>query len=520
MSALRGLSALLAVLCIGCGRQYLVWYGHSPDRVRRVEVVERDSRQVVMVDSLTSEPYRGVALATIRFSDDSRHFAYAAETDSGWTVVRNGIPGRVWTGVGAVLFGPGGRLAYVASDSSAWRVIVDERVSGPYEAVMQGSLTFSPEGSQLAYVVAEGDKFGVVVDDRHQGWYDGVRMLRFGPDANLAGYVGRKGTEFFMVLGERSFGPFEMVADFSIGPAGRLGAVVRTNGQWRAWLDGTESEVFDNLGGICFFGSGQYAYSAERDGEWFVVRNGNRGRAYDRVKQLTVAGESVFYEAGAGDHAIVVADTSPGPRLEEVGRLNVSPDGGVVRYLGRPFGGIVSVFRDGVAERVAPGAIFGTLVVSGDGEHWAYLAASGDQGELEIVMDDGVRVPLDLEGMMGRVVIAGDLNMEGNEEMLRAWIKAELEAYIDDRRTVSDAPLTGGGYPVRAAEVELAFGDQAPDLRQLRAVQPEQCSDRVGELRVREEQLGRCRHVDRGLRGEDQRSVLLAPRLRRFGQVV
>ena len=56
-------------------------------------------------------------------------------------------------------------------------------------------------------------------------------------------------------------------------------------------------------------------------------------------------------------------------------------------------------------------------------------------------------------------------------------------------------------------------------------------ADRVGELGVREEELGRDRleerrssgrgrHVHGGLRGEDQRGVLLAPRLRRLGQVV
>ena len=34
--------------------------------------------------------------------------------------------------------------------------------------------------------------------------------------------------------------------------------------------------------------------------------------------------------------------------------------------------------------------------------------------------------------------------------------------------------------PVRAAQIELAFGDQATDLREFRVVQPEQRPDRVG----------------------------------------
>ncbi len=427
MSTLRWLIPLLAVLCFGCGRHYLVSYGHSPDRLRRFEVVEQAGRQHVVLDSAMSEPYRGIALTTIAFSSDSRHFAYAAETDSGWTVVVDGVPGRFWTGVGGVHFGPGGRLAYVARDSSHWRVVVDGRVGGPHEAVMRGSLTFSSDGSRVAYVAAQGSRSRVVVDGAGEPWYDGIRMLRFGPDGRL-GYVGRKGTDFLVVLEKQLFGPFDAVADHTIGPSGRLGMVVRGNGGWRAIVDGTESEPFDNLGSISFFGTGRFAYAAERDGRWFVVRNGDRGPSYDAVRQLTARGESLFYEAGQGDHVFVVTDSAAGPLLEQVGRLNVGPDGNHVWYLGRPVGGITSAFRDGEVAGVAPEAVFGTLVVSDDGEHWAYLVLSGEQNGMAVVMDDGMRVPLDFEEMMGRIVVDG-LTVQGYEDMMRAWAKAELEVY-------------------------------------------------------------------------------------------
>ena len=428
MSTLRSLSPLLAVLCFGCSRHYLVSYGHSPDRLRRFEVVEQAGRQHVVVDSSVSEPYHGVALTTIAFSSDSRHFAYAAETDSGWTVVVDGFPGRLWTGVGGVLFGPGGRLAYIASDSSDWRVVVDGRVGEPHEAVMRGSLTFSPDGSRVAYVAARGDRSRVIVDGTGEPWYDGIRMLRFGPDGHL-GYVGRRKTDFLVVLDGQTFGPFEAVADYTIGPSGRLGMVVRRNGGWRALVDGTESEPFDNLGSIRFFGTGQFAYAAERDGRWFVVRNGRRGTSYDRVQKLTAGGESLFYQADVGDHALVLTDSTEGPLLEQVGHLNVGPGGNHVWYLGRPVGGVVSVFRDGEVVSVAPEAVLGTLAVSGDGEHWAYLVLPGGQEGAIAAMDDGMRVPLDLEELMGRIITGEELTVEGYEDMMRAWVKAELEVY-------------------------------------------------------------------------------------------
>lgn len=429
MSTLRGLSPLLAVLCIGCSKHYLVSYGHSPDRLRRFEVVEQAGRQHVVLDSSVSEPYRGVALATIAFSSDSRHFAYAAETDSGWTVVLDGVPGRFWTGIGGVLFGPGDRRAYIVSDSSGWRVVVDGIVGGPHEAVMRGSLTFSADGSRIAYVAAEGDRFRVLVDGTEEPWYDGIRMLRFGPDGRL-GYVGRRGLGLHVVLDGRTFGPFEAVADYTIGPSGLLGMVVRRNGGWRALVDGTESEPFDNLGSVIFFGSGQFAYAAEQDGRWFVVRNGGRGTSYDRVRKLTAGGESLFYEASVGEHVFVATDSAAGPLLEQVGRLSVGPDGSRVWYLGRPVGGVVSVFRDGEVARVAPEAVLGTLVVSDGGEHWAYLALSGDRAGSAIMMDDGVRVPLDFEEMMGRVVAGEDLTVAGYEDMMRSWVEAELKIYL------------------------------------------------------------------------------------------
>ena len=375
-----------------------------------------------------SEPYRGVALATIAFSNDSRRFAYAAETDSGWTVVVDGVPGRLWTGIGGVLFGPGGGLAYIASDSSGWHVVVDGRVSGPHEAVMRGSLSFSADGRRFAYVVAEGDRSRVMLDGSDEPWYDGIRMLRFGPDGHL-GYVGRRGTDFVVALEGRLFGPFEAVADYTIGPFGRLGMVVRKNGGWRALVDGTESEPFDNLGSIRFFGTRQFAYAAERDGSWIVVRNEGRGLPYDHLRKLTAGGESLFYEAGVGNHVFVVSDSAVGPLLEQVGHLNVGPDGGHVWYLGRPVGGVVSVFQDGEVASLAPEAVFGTLVVSDDGEHWAYLALSGEEGEAIIVMDDGRHVPVDLEEMMGRIVTDEYLTAAGYEDMMRAWVKAELVAY-------------------------------------------------------------------------------------------
>ena len=69
MSVFRWITLLLTLFTCGCSKEYLVWYGHSPDRLQRVEVVEKDKRQQIKVGSILSQPYLGVALETIVFSD-------------------------------------------------------------------------------------------------------------------------------------------------------------------------------------------------------------------------------------------------------------------------------------------------------------------------------------------------------------------------------------------------------------------------------------------------------------------
>ena len=431
MSIFRWMTLLFFLIVCGCTKKYLVWYGHSPDRLRQVEVVEKDNRQQLKIDSTLSQPYSGVALETIIFSEDSQRFAYAAETDDGWIMVVDGVHSRPWTGIGEVLFGPGQQFVYVANDSAHWRVILENTPSPPFEAVMQGSLTFSPRGCRLAFVVVEGDKFRIVVDGEPGSLYDGIGTLRFGPDGERPAYVARKGSQQYLVLNGQLLGPFNLIADFTFGPNGRLGILVREDDGWQVVIDGKKGEAFDNLGSIQFSQGGQYAYAAELDDSWFIIQNGTRSLAYSSVGQLTFAGESLFYEARWGSDIFVVADTIRGPSLKQVGRLIVSPDGHHLAYLGHPSGGSVSVFHNGIVNAV-PHALEGTLVLSDDYQHWACLAINEVREGIDIIIDGQFRIPFDLEEMMASIMLIPDASGTQHEKMLRRWVKAELEAYYKD----------------------------------------------------------------------------------------
>ncbi len=428
MSIFRWITLMLVLLICGCSKEYLVWYGHSPDRLHRVEVIEKDKRQQLKLDATLSRPYLGVALETIVFSVDSQRFAYAAETDAGWVVIADDVHSRPWTGIGEVLFGPQQELAYIAADSEGWRVILESTPSSPFEAVMQGSLTFSSKGCRLAFVVVEGDKFRVVVDGEPASLYDAIGMLRFGAEGKRLAYVARIGDQQYLVLDDQLLGPFNLIADFTLGQKGRLGMLVRDAAGWRAIIDEQNGEVFDNLGSIQFSQGGQYAYAAECDDSWFIIRDGTRSLAYSSVGQLTFAGESLFYEASWDSDSFVVADTIRGPSLKWIGRLIVSPDGLHLAYLGQPWGGSVSVFYDGTVIDV-PHAISGTLVLSNDYQHWACLGQNEIDGGIDIVIDGQFRYPFDLEEMMALIMLTPDASSSEHEKMLRRWVKAELEAY-------------------------------------------------------------------------------------------
>ena len=441
MSIFRWLTLLLTLLVCGCSKEYLVWYGHSPDRLHRVEVIEKDKRQQLKLDATLSQPYLGVALETIVFSEDSKRFAYAAKTDAGWIVTVDGVHSRPWTGIGEVLFGPGQQLAYVASDLGGWQVVREGVPSAPFEAVMQGSLTFSPDGCFLAFVIAEGNQFRVVVKGELGPLYEGIGALRFGPDSQQLAYIVRKGGHQYLALGDRLLGPFNAIADFTLGPNRRLGMLVRSDDGWRALIDGQESEVFDNFSSIQFSQGGQYAYAAERDGHWFIIRDGERSLAFSSVRQLTFAAELLFYEASWDSDNFVVADTLRGPSLEWVGRLIVSPDGLHLAYMGQPWDRSVSVFYDGAVMDV-PHAISGTLVLSNDYQHWACLVQDERDGGIDIIIDGQFRHPFDLEEMMARIMLTPDASSSEHEKMIRRWVKADLEAYYANVALTQSFPMS------------------------------------------------------------------------------
>jgi hypothetical protein len=419
----------LALLASGCSVRYRVWYGHSPDRQRRVEVIERDGHQHLQIDNELPRRYLGVALETIRFSEDSKRLVYAAKIDSGWVIVVDSVCSRPWTGIGEVVFGPGQRLAYVANDSGQWRVVLEGTPSPLFEAVMQGSLTFSPDGRRLAFVVAAGDSFRVIVDGEPGPLYQAIGALRFNPEGKRLAYVAKRDGQQYLALGDELLGPFLSLADFTLGPGGRLGMLVRSDEEgWRAVVNGNEGEVFDNIDTIHFSPAGRYAYAAQRDSLWLVILEGERSPPYSSVGELIFARESLIYQARLEKDAFVVVDGIRGPSLKWVGNLAISADGTHFAYLGQPWEGNLSVFHHDTVYAV-PAALDGSLVLSDDGQQWACLALNKTRKRVEVVIDGKSRRPFDFEELTALIMSAPGVPNIQHTKKLRRWVKAELDAF-------------------------------------------------------------------------------------------
>lgn len=457
MAASRLLVITVSLLVGGCSTTYEVWYGHTPDRRHRIDVVEKDGRQEVQVDGRASESYLGVAVESIAFSDDSQLLAYAAETRDGWFVVLDsvldssgtGVAAATygpWSGVAEVRFSPERQLAYVAADSGRWRVVVNGRRSSSYEAVMQGSITFSAEGNRHAFVIAENEGYRVVADGVPGALFDAIGALRFGPDDDRLAYATSKSGRHHLVIDDQLLGPFLSLADFTLGPGRRLGMLIREGEGWKAVIDGRGGDTFRSISSIHFSRSGRYAYAAERDSTWYIVLDGERFEAPGGVGQLTFAGESLVFEAIQDrDRLVVVYDDSEGPPdvqgglrrrvvsppLKRVGRLTVSADGSHFAYLAEPRTGGLAVFHgDGDAVHPLPFALDGTLVLSDDGRHWACLAFRDTNEGAAIVIDGVIVRPFDVGEMFARVMIDPDAVGDEHEKRLRTWIKAELKSFL------------------------------------------------------------------------------------------
>jgi hypothetical protein len=138
----------------------------SPDHVR----LAYPSRNAVVLDGIAGASYDDVAPASLAFSADGRHLAYAASRGGLWRVIVDGSEGPAFAELGGMV--PFGKRA---------------------------DLTFTPDGQHVIYRVSDGRPRVIVSNVGATKSYDGVLDVLVFQPPDTAAFVAVRGNDILRV---------------------------------------------------------------------------------------------------------------------------------------------------------------------------------------------------------------------------------------------------------------------------------------------------------------------------------
>jgi hypothetical protein len=427
-------SLFLAWAAVGCGPQ-LAWYGHSPDRAQRVEVLQQDGKQWLSVDGRVSHRYLAIAADELAFDEEGRQLAFAAETGTSperWVVVANLVEGPPWQGVAGLRFGPEGkRFVYAALTGDRWRMVVDGVVERAFDSVEVEAVTFSPDGHRVGYIAEDGVCERAVIDGVAGDCVARLVGLALANDARRDVKVvadAADGSSAHVFVGAESVADLARVRGLAVDPATRRWAAIAGSAAgWCVVVDGQAGETFDRIGRVVWAPDGHtVAYAARRDRADYVVVGNRVDGPHVEVEDPVFAGDGshVGYIARDADRSTVTIDDRvvwESPTAATA--LALSDDGRRAGWFYRD-GGAAVIAVDLQPHRFEV-AVDRTLRFSRDGQHWAAIVGSFADRRLFVVVDGKTRLPLDAEELFGGGLGAGDPGAR-----LGAWVSAELARYL------------------------------------------------------------------------------------------
>lgn len=255
----------------------------SADSKKIAFAAQRASRSYVVVNNVEGKDYDDLQIGTVVFSPDSKRLAFCARKGGEWRVFHDTGSFQAFEGVaeGSPIFSPDSqRLGYVALKQGKWKVMVDGQEYGTYDAVAEGTASFyssrlenalvwSPDSKHLAYAAKNKSKWLVNVDGKEFGPYDGVAEATpiYSKDSKKIVWAAQVGKEWTVYengspvmipgpppkKGEKPKtlplvveGVFRGTPMFS--PDGKKLVVgLKRQGAWTVWVDGQESEKFDDI---------------------------------------------------------------------------------------------------------------------------------------------------------------------------------------------------------------------------------------------------------------------------------
>jgi len=456
----------------------VVWFGRSPDRRRKVEVIQaRNKVQTVKLDGKQGRPYDGVGVEALVFSPDSRRLAYPALRDRRWRVVLDGEEGEPFGGVGEIVFSPNSKhVAYLASRGGRWHIVRDGRVGPGFHGVFRRTLDYSADSEHLACaVMAAPGKALVVLDGKPGPVFAQVTGMTFGPGGRLA-YIGRNEGSARVVVDGKQGPTYDEISEVALGRGGRVAYLARRLRSWVAVVNDVEGVAHHGAAGLTFSADGRHLAYAALEGEAaFVVLDGKAGPRHDGVRvptlTFTSAGRLLYVarqldRAGGARYVVVhhgeagppfakvvsvgtaggrwgyigrdaekgsrvVLDSKPGPWLRWASDLTLSPGGKRYAYLARRGKSVAVVVRSTTAtkkkEHHLDVVVGGTLVFSPDGQHWGCLAGEREPRRLFMVVDGRTVAAFKREELTA-AMMANPGRAEA--KLVQRWVAAELALVV------------------------------------------------------------------------------------------
>lgn len=259
----------------------------------------RLQRKVTSLTELGEMDYSAVVGFRVS-SPDGRHFAYARKGDGGQFVVVDGKPQKPYEAIveGSLTWSPDSRhIAYIAQINRKHVLVVDGMAGNPYDEIDKFSIKFSPNCNAFAYVARKGGRSFVVVNGDEGKSYGSIDpgMPIFSPDSKWMAYVGRAGGKSFVIVGaqEQQFDSVSM-GTLTFSPNSQLLAFgAKMNEKCFVAVLGQDKpktlEGHDNVLGVIFGPDSRRVASVTRLGaRYYVLLDGEMKWGNDFVEDQTL----------------------------------------------------------------------------------------------------------------------------------------------------------------------------------------------------------------------------------------
>lgn len=434
-----GFIALFGALA-GCAGPELAWYCHTPDRATRVELRHDRTGEWLVIGNHETHRYEVIAADSIAFGPPG-HWAFAAiRADRhglrGWHVVTNEGEEAAWAGIAELQFSQSGRLVYAAQHGRRWRVVLDGR-SGPLvDALVENSITFSPDGGRVGYVGVDGACQRIIIDALPGPCEHSVIAVRLANSSSFDAFLQRTGAhdDVRLVVGGEERARFESAKDLTVDPSVHHWAVVASRGgesRWHVAVDGQDGPTFDEIGEVTWAPDGrEVAYTARHERAWFVVRGEAISRAYVRVESPVFSADATrlaFIGRTITESEVVLDGKTLWHAPTEATALRFDPQGDELAWVYRGLRG--ATLAIGGRRYSFDIVVEGTLRFSRDGRHWAALVGDRSERRLFIVVDGERKLPFDTVELFGGGLGSGDAPLR----QLGSWVDAELSRYLASR---------------------------------------------------------------------------------------